>query len=139
MTASGGVHKSYKSYSTASLKAPCHNSLTKENNSRYPDTNLQLKLGPATVRISPRLCVTSGSCNLPFVAYNDPEHQRAQRDLYSRERQRQKSVEPEDNLLEIEPFDVATMLAMAQMQASLMPGAAFYKVSLYVSCHLFLG
>lgn len=81
----------------------------------------------------------SGSWNLPFIAYNDPEHQRAQRDLYSRERPIQESVESEDNLLEIEPFDVATMLAMAQMQASLMPGAAFYKVLLYMFCHLFLG
>lgn len=30
----------------------------------------------------------------------------------------------------LDPFDVATMLAMAQMQADAIPGAAFYKVFL---------
>lgn len=42
-------------------------------------------------------------------------------------------------MLGIEPFDVATMLAMAQIQADLIPGAAFNKVCSYLSCHALLG
>lgn len=71
--------------------------------------------------------MTSGSHELPFLAYNDPDHQRAQRDLNSREGLERRSSTGEDTVLE--PFDVATMLAMAQMQADVMPEVAVYKVS----------
>lgn len=93
---------------------------------RYPGNDLHLTVGASTVQIAPRLYVTSGSHELPFIAYSDPEHQRTQRDLHSRGNRRPKSGLAEDTALE--PFDVATMLAMAQMQADVIPGAASYKV-----------
>lgn len=104
----------------------CSHTTDEKTSPRYPGNDLHLTVGVATVQVAPRLYVTSGSHELPFIAYSDPEHQRAQRDLHCRGNRRPKSGLAEDTALD--PFDVATMLAMAQMQAEAIPGAAFYKV-----------
>lgn len=105
--------------------------------SRYFRHSFHLKMGSITTHVKAQMYIEhTGQCNIsvPFLAYNDANYRRAQKYRHTRSRRARQqlsysatSISAESSVI-VEPFDVAVLLAMAQVQQKMLPTEKMYKV-----------
>jgi hypothetical protein len=106
---------------------------------RFPQKQLDFRLGSITTNLKPYAHIEhtdQRSLSVPFLAYNNPDHRRLQKQLHTRSRRLEDqlrwnlaSVSGQGSAEGVDPFDVSVLLAMAQMQERMLPPQSIYKVT----------